>query len=544
MWGYFKNFTLSNKILVLSFCITCLVIVTTMGSSIVLYDKQMKSQLTEHIEETAVLWGSTIETERLQKVIDAKDRHNIHFKKIHNFISLANLKGPFQFHTMILSPHISNKEATIIVASEGSEKFGYDSLSTIVVPAEFTSAMEKVVKTNGVANSEVFQYSSGTWISAFAPIINDDGSILAIFGIAADVLVIKTFQWKMIFYILIIYCVISALVYFLFKKGLNHILEPVNEIFTGINEVSNGNFKIKLKTHDRSDLGLLIDQFNVMTNHLSTVFERLTLTSEQLGAQRRKLGDNKKFENAINEMDHIIEKTKILKELQRAEKMNAIGQLAASVAHEIRNPMTVVKGFLQIFLSKEHLLPEEHMYIRIMIDEMNRAETIINDYLSLAKPDLDQLDTINFGKLTLSVTELMNSYAMMSNNIELKTDVQDDIWIKGNKSELKQVLINIFKNGIESMKDGGVLSIKVYKDDNFGIIEIEDTGIGMTVEELERLGTAFYSLKEKGTGIGLMVCYQIIDRMKGRIDVVSEKDKGTIFIIRIPLDSPPLEEME
>ncbi len=89
-------------------------------------------------------------------------------------------------------------------------------------------------------------------------------------------------------------------------------------------------------------------------------------------------------------MQNIMEKSKSHRDLQRAEKMNAIGQLAASVAHEIRNPMTVVKGFLQIFLAKEQMSDEERMYIRLMIDEMNRAETIINDYLSMAKPDLEQ----------------------------------------------------------------------------------------------------------------------------------------------------------
>ena len=134
--------------------------------------------------------------------------------------------------------------------------------------------------------------------------------------------------------------------------------------------------------------------------------------------------------------------------------MNAIGTVAASVAHEIRNPMTVVKGFLQIFLSKEHMSDEERMYIRLMIDEMNRAETIINDYLSLAKPDMEQTESIAGDELAEKVMDLMNSYAMLSKNITMEVPILEKITIKGNKSELQQVLINILKNGIEAMKEG------------------------------------------------------------------------------------------
>jgi two-component system, sporulation sensor kinase B len=175
------------------------------------------------------------------------------------------------------------------------------------------------------------------------------------------------------------------------------------------------------------------------------------------------------------------------------------------------------------------------MYLKLMIEELNRAETIINDYLSLAKPDVGKLEIIDGSEMTEQVMDLMSSYAMMSKNISLHTEIRDQVKIRGNKSELKQVLINILKNGIEAMGDGGKLSMTLGKQGDFGVFIIKDTGIGMTAEELSRLGTAFYSLKERGTGMGLMVCYQIVERMKGQIKVSSKKGEGTIFEIMVPL---------
>lgn len=231
-----------------------------------------------------------------------------------------------------------------------------------------------------------------------------------------------------------------------------------------------------------------------------------------------------------------VEKHKELEQLQIAEKMNAIAQLAASVAHEIRNPLTVVKGFLQIFMSKEKLTTEEHTYVKLMIEEINRAESIINDYLSLAKPDIKEKQRFSAGTFAGKVMGIIHSYAMMAKNIEIQTIVEEEFELVCNKNELRQVLINILKNGIEAMKDGGTLTLRVYKDSSFGIFEVRDTGIGMTKEELKRLGTPYFTGKEKGTGIGLTVCFQIISRMNGKIEVESEKGKGTVFRIKVPLE--------
>lgn len=513
-----------------------LVVISTVGISIAMQRQQMKEQLSERVVSLTNLWATTIEGDDVKQAIEAQDKNHPAYKRLYEQVSLIHNKNSTFFHGAIILPKLHNNRVDVVVASQGYEDKGIQSFQQFQASDEYLEAMLKTVITGQVVHSEYYRDSEGMWVTAFSPIEDQKGNIVGILSIAADATVLKSFASKITYYLLIIFLIITVGLYLIFRRGINKTLEPVNELIAGFNEVSNGNFNVKLPTIDQSDLGLLFERFNFMTEQLSILFERLNKTSEQLGNDNRHLNHILKFEDAIGEIDHIMQKTKLLKELQRAEKMNAIGQLAASVAHEIRNPMTVVKGFLQIFLSKDELSQEEHMYVKLMIDEMNRAETIINDYLSLAKPDIEQMEKVNGGELTNKVVDLMNSYAMLSKNIELKTCIEENVIIKGNKSELQQVLVNIVKNGIEAMKDGGLLSIRVYKSHAFGIIEIEDTGIGMSREELDRIGTAFYSLKEKGTGMGLLVCYQIIERMKGSIQVRSEKGKGTIFIISIPLE--------
>jgi two-component system sporulation sensor kinase B len=219
--------------------------------------------------------------------------------------------------------------------------------------------------------------------------------------------------------------------------------------------------------------------------------------------------------------------------LQKDERLNMVSQLAASVAHEVRNPLTTVRGFLQLISDDENLLSSQKNYIEIAINELDHAQVIINDYLSLAKSNTQELCSINLSDEVRKTIALMTSYSNIQ-NITIKTNIQDSLYIKGNKSEIKQVLVNIIKNGIEAMNAGGSLTVNAFEQSSVIFIQIIDCGKGMTKSQLKRIGTPFYTTKEKGTGVGLAISFQLIQEMKGKITVDSEKGNGTIFTLQFP----------
>jgi two-component system, sporulation sensor kinase B len=228
-----------------------------------------------------------------------------------------------------------------------------------------------------------------------------------------------------------------------------------------------------------------------------------------------------------------MEQARIKKELIKAEKFNVVSQLAASVAHEIRNPMTTVRGFMQL-LQGDRLSKEQNTFINISIKELDRAQEVINQYLSLAKPQTEEYEMFSLTDALNESVEVMSTYAAM-NSIEIKKDIEDDLVIKGLKLELQQVFINILKNAIEAIKENGeITAAAIENKDGKVMITIKDNGAGMPKEQLKSLGRPYYSTKEKGTGLGLTVCYQIVKRMKGEIVVESQLGEGTKFTILLP----------
>ncbi|KXI94588.1 PAS domain-containing sensor histidine kinase [Bacillus cereus] len=228
----------------------------------------------------------------------------------------------------------------------------------------------------------------------------------------------------------------------------------------------------------------------------------------------------------------ITERKKTEELLNKSDTLAAIGQLAAGVAHEVRNPLTVIKGFIQLFqINKE----DQEKYFDLMLSEIERIEAILQEFLSIAKTDEISTEKKNIYQIFKNVVSLMNTKAIMTNiQVELYTNSKDII-IECSENQLKQVFINILQNSIEAMPDGGEISIHIKEIGKDGIIiSVIDKGIGIPEERIKRLGEPFYSTKEKGTGIGLMLSYKIIESHQGNISIMSEVGVGTTVTIYLP----------
>ncbi|MGV3463786.1 MAG: ATP-binding protein, partial [Heyndrickxia sp.] len=212
--------------------------------------------------------------------------------------------------------------------------------------------------------------------------------------------------------------------------------------------------------------------------------------------------------------ERMIEKQLMQKEITKAEKLHTIGELAASIAHEIRNPLTVVKGFLQLMKKEEK--GTNLQYLTLVLSELDRAEVIISDYLNFAKPRLQKIEDIKLGDFISGIITLIQSLAV-TKGVILNDRVDENPSIVTDKDQLKQAIVNFIKNAIEATPQGGTVSVTLKQLGNFVYIVISDTGKGMTSDQLSRMGTIFYTTKEKGTGLGTAVSIRIIETMNGKV---------------------------
>ncbi len=230
----------------------------------------------------------------------------------------------------------------------------------------------------------------------------------------------------------------------------------------------------------------------------------------------------------------ITERKRIDEKIARLDRLNLIGEMAGSIGHEIRNPMTSVRGFLQVLGSKP-AYQEDRDFFELMIEELDRANDIITEYLGMAKDrrvDLQahSLDAI----ITALYPMLMSDANLRGTNIDLELSNPPQILV--DESEIRQLIINIARNGMEAMAENGTLTIGTKFTSDEIVLYIRDEGSGLPPEIMKKLGTPFLTTKDKGTGLGLAVCYSIAARHNARIDCETGAS-GTIFYVRFPVSS-------
>jgi PAS domain S-box-containing protein len=238
------------------------------------------------------------------------------------------------------------------------------------------------------------------------------------------------------------------------------------------------------------------------------------------------------YSGALAMVTDITERKQLEKEMARLDRLDLIGEMAAGIGHEIRNPMTAVRGFLQLLKGKKELVNYGE-YFNLMISELDRANTIITEFLSLAKNKTVELKPSNLNTILESMLPLIEADAMVTDKyINLVTQELPVLLL--DEKEIRQLILNLARNGLEAMSPGGKLTLRTFVEGERVVLSVQDQGKGIDPGVIEKIGTPFYTTKENGTGLGLAVCYKVADRHNARIDFVTGK-AGTTFFVRFKI---------
>ncbi|WP_232334044.1 MULTISPECIES: nitrogen regulation protein NR(II) [Thermoactinomyces] len=226
-------------------------------------------------------------------------------------------------------------------------------------------------------------------------------------------------------------------------------------------------------------------------------------------------------------------------QVQQNNRLATIGQIAAGTAHEIRNPLTAIRGFLQVIghKMKENGQQKEHGYIDIMLREISRISSLVGEFLMLSKPRHLNVQSVNVTKVFNDILPIIKNEALLYNiDVMIKRQLTTIPMIEADGELLKQVFLNVSKNAIEAMKDGGLLTIRLKTNEKrkHVVVEIMDTGPGIPPHVLEKIYEPFFTTKENGTGLGLPICRQILREIDGEIKIESGP-KGTKVKVYLPL---------
>ncbi|ATP39162.1 histidine kinase [Solibacillus sp. R5-41] len=229
------------------------------------------------------------------------------------------------------------------------------------------------------------------------------------------------------------------------------------------------------------------------------------------------------------------ERIMLLEQVEHQKTLTIVGQNVATIAHEIRNPMTSIQGFLQMI--KVYSDEKNHEYFNIVESELQRMDDLLKDLLDFSKPKKFDLAYVNLKNIMHEVIDILQPKAILSNTIiECEYDDIGEPIIYGNENRLKQMMINLVKNALESVDIGGYVRVYLgYKSKDCIQLSVSDQGHGMSKTMLENIFDPFYTTKEKGTGLGLLLVQSVVDEHRGKVSVESEEGKGTIFIVDFEL---------
>lgn len=404
--------------------------------------------------------------------------------------------------------------------------------------------LEKGAEFSGIETIKLRKDGSSFYASVtISPIKDDEGNVIAFIGVERDITEKKNAEKELLEREL------------QFKKLIKLNPEPIILHKDGIIQfVNDAGRKLLGDIHDDDFVNRsMFDFFNsseksLLKEHIEQVVKSDDFT-EFVELQLRKLDKTildvevssvyiyKNMGSPVIQtvIRNLTERKKSEELIRRSEKLSIIGQLAAGIAHDIRNPLTSLKGFLQL------LQTTNVKYTDIMLEEIEHINYIVNEFMTLAKPHINTYTEVIISKMVQSVIKFLQSQANLYNvqiNIELDSDNQS---VYCQPDQIKQVLINVLKNAIEAMPGGGIITISIGNHLNQSVlISIADQGEGIPEDELSNLGEPFFTLKSNGTGLGLMISQNIIEAHNGELSITSEVNQGTIVKIKLPMNKKKL----
>ena len=285
-------------------------------------------------------------------------------------------------------------------------------------------------------------------------------------------------------------------------------------------------------------LGLIL--IRGITKPLNRLLEATrTLKSGDLDYRVKGLKDEfGELATSFNEMSVSLKEQ--MHRMHRVEQMAVVGQLAAGLAHEVKNPMAGIKVAMSVLSGESYIVPEDKAVLEKVVAEISRLEGLMKEFLNFAKPQKPRFEAVNVNNIlntTLTFYLKAHSIGGKSESIRIEKDFREVPQTQADTGQLQQVFLNLFFNAIEAMPQGGILSVRSGPEEDGQRIrvEISDTGKGIREEHLEKIFEPFFTTKAKGTGLGLAISRQLIEQHDGTIDVSNRPEGGTRFVLRLPV---------
>jgi signal transduction histidine kinase len=219
--------------------------------------------------------------------------------------------------------------------------------------------------------------------------------------------------------------------------------------------------------------------------------------------------------------------------LERSQRQAMVGQMASSVAHEIKNPIASVKGAVEILCDKDIPEREREEFREIVVSEIKRIDGTLRDFLEFGRPREPRFEPMNLSETVAAGVRQIEGHAAQA-CVRLVRRIAPEVSIDGDREKIHQVMLNLLLNALEASSDGGVMTVTVERMGDAARILVEDQGCGIARGEMERIFDPFYSTKSTGSGLGLAVAKQIVESHGGEISVSSELGAGTTFAIVLP----------